>query len=214
MRLPIIASLNRGETAMDDKINHLWQEFHDRLLGFIRQRVNNPSDAEDLLQEVFLRIYQRLSTVRDNDRLVSWMFQIARNAIIDYYRSAPRRREISSDDEADLNLDELFLEDDSITFNQELAACLQPMIEDLPEAYRKALHLVEIQGVSQQMASETLGISLSGTKSRVQRGRQKLKDLLLQCCQVQLDPMGNVLDYKLKKTKCSSGAKTKKSWCC
>lgn len=199
---------------MNQDINYLWQEFHDRLHGFILQRVNNPSDADDILQDAFLRIHQRLSTVKDNDRLVSWMFQIARNAVIDYYRSTARRREISFDKDIDLMFDEQSLPDRAITFNQELAACLQPMLDNLPEAYREALDLVEIQGVSQRAASETLGISISGTKSRVQRGRQKLKAMLLACCQVQLDPMGNILDYESNQTNCRSQEQKKKTLCC
>jgi len=205
---------------MANEVNHLWHEFYHRLRGFILQRVNNPADADDILQDVFLRIHQRLSTVREDDRLVSWMFQIARNAIIDYYRAASRRREIASTNAADLDLNELNVsldgllwKDDSPTLNQEIAACLQPMLEQLPESYQQAINLVEIQGVSQRVAAETLGLSFSGAKSRVQRGRQKLKAMLLECCQVQLDSRGNVLDYKLKEAKCNSGKKANTSCC-
>jgi RNA polymerase sigma-70 factor, ECF subfamily len=198
---------------MNNEMNDLWQEFHDRLYRFIRQRVRNQSDADDILQDVFLRIHQRLSTVRASDRLVSWMFQIARNAVIDYYRSTAKRREIISNEDVDLRLDELLREKDVTTFNQELAACLQPMLEALPEAYREALELVEMHGVSQRAAAETLGLSLSGAKSRVQRGRQKLKVMLLECCQIQLDTMGNVLDYSSKEASCGSGRPTKSSCC-
>lgn len=198
---------------MNNEMKDLWQEFHDRLYRFIWQRVRNQSDAEDILQDVFLRIHQRLSTVRASERLVSWMFQIARNAVIDYYRSTAKRREIVSNEDVDLRLDELLVEKDVTTFNQELAACLQPMLEALPEAYREALELVEMHGVSQRAAAETLGLSLSGAKSRVQRGRQKLKVMLLECCQIQLDAMGNVLDYSSKGAICGSGKPTKASCC-
>ncbi|MEE3717305.1 RNA polymerase sigma factor SigZ [Tumidithrix elongata RA019] len=205
---------------MANEVNYLWQTFHHRLRGFILQRVQNPSDADDILQEVFLRIYLRLSTLRDSDRIVSWMFQITRNVVIDYYRSPVRQREMNAGDRVDLDLnglnpqiEEFLLECEPPNFNREFSACLKPMLQELPESYREALDLVEIHGQSQRVAAKNLGLSLSGAKSRVQRGRQKLKALLLECCQVQLDARGNVLAYKMQETKCGS-EKILKTSCC
>jgi len=181
---------------MDQDLTALWQEFHDRLYRFIQQRVKNPADADDILQEVFLRIHYRLSTVRDRDRLVSWMFQIARHAVIDHYRASAKRWEVTTEQELELaaNPDE----EDSATLNQKLATCLQPMLQALPSTYQEALRLVELEGMTQKAAAERLGLSLSGAKSRVQRGRQQLKAMLLQCCEIERDRLGNVLDYQLK----------------
>jgi RNA polymerase sigma-70 factor, ECF subfamily len=133
---------------------------------------------------------------------------------IDWCRGCFRLPEMPSLTTIDLLLDEGSFSDNSITFNRELATCLLPMLEKLPEAYREVLELVEIQGVSQRVGAETLGISISGTKSRVQRGRQKLKAMLLACCQVRLDSMGNILEYKSDNTKCNSEEKSKKTSCC
>jgi RNA polymerase sigma-70 factor, ECF subfamily len=66
--------------ATTSDVKAIWQEFHQQLRGFIVQRVNNPADADDILQEVFVRIYQRLTTVQESDRLQSWIFTITRNA--------------------------------------------------------------------------------------------------------------------------------------
>ena len=158
--------------------------------------MKNPADADDILQEVFLRIHYRLSTVRDRDRLVSWMFQIARHAVIDHYRASAKRWEVTTEQELELaaNPDE----EDSATLNQKLATCLQPMLQALPSTYQEALRLVELEGMTQKAAAERLGLSLSGAKSRVQRGRQQLKAMLLQCCEIERDRLGNVLDYQLK----------------
>ncbi|MCL6434533.1 MAG: RNA polymerase sigma factor SigZ [Leptolyngbyaceae cyanobacterium HOT.MB2.61] len=195
---------------MDQDLTALWQEFHDRLYRFIQQRVNNPADADDILQEVFLRIHHRLSTVRDRDRLVSWMFQIARHAVIDHYRSSSRQWDVATEREIELaaNPDE----EDSATSNQELATCLQPMLKALPSTYREALQLVELEGITQKAAAERLGLSLSGAKSRVQRGRQQLKAMLLRCCEIERDRLGNVLDYQLKQG-ASCGSQELKSSC-
>ena len=196
----------------------LWYEFRDRLHAFIARRVDNPSDVDDLLQEVFLRIHQHLSTVRDTGRLAPWMFQLTRNAITDYYRAASRRHEIpenvplnseleTQERELDLALDS----NEPSSRQDELAPCLTPLIEQLPEHYRDAVLLVELKGLPQRELSEHLAVSLSGAKSRVQRGREKLKDLLLHCCQVELDKRGNIMDYQPEAGACGLGAAATRS---
>jgi len=191
----------------------LWRELRDRLRAFIARRVDNPADVEDLLQEVFLRIHQHLSTVRDTGRLIPWIFQLTRNAITDYYRAASRRHEIpgNSLDDSKLDTEEHesapSLHSEEHTSHQyDLAPCLTPLIERLPEHYREAVLLVEMEGLPQRELSERLAVSLSGAKSRVQRGRDKLKDLLLHCCQVELDKRGNVMDYQPEAEGCGSVA--------
>jgi RNA polymerase sigma-70 factor (ECF subfamily) len=172
----------------------VWQEFHQRLRGFIRQRVNNPADVDDILQEVFVRIYQHLTTVRDTERLQSWVFQITRHAIIDHYRKAARQPELTTEDA----LESLVIDEDSLVFNQQMAACLRPLLEQLPEPYREAVQLAELEGMTQRAIAQELGLSVSGLKSRVQRGRRKLKELLQTCCQIQMDAVGNVIEYEMK----------------
>jgi RNA polymerase sigma-70 factor (ECF subfamily) len=175
-------------------VNLVWQTFHQRLRGFILQRVHNPTDADDILQEVFVRIYQHLSTVQDADRLQSWIFQITRNAIVDHYRKASRQPEFVPE----AALATLMLEDDPVVFNQQMADCLRPLLEYLPRPYREAVQLAELDGLTQGAIAQALGLSVSGIKSRVQRGRQKLKALLKTCCQLELDGQGNVIDYEMK----------------
>jgi len=190
----------------------LWRELRDRLRAFIARRVDNPADVEDLLQEVFLRIHQHLSTVRDTGRLMPWIFQLARNVITDYYRAASRRHEIPGqprrDSEGDAGEREAapsLQSDEQGSHQYELAPCLTPLIERLPEHYREAVLLVEMEGLPQRELSERLAVSLSGAKSRVQRGREKLKDLLLRCCQVELDKRGSIMDYQPEAEGCGAG---------
>jgi RNA polymerase sigma-70 factor (ECF subfamily) len=189
----------------------LWRELRARLHAFIARRVENPADVEDLLQEAFLRIHQHLSTVRDTGRLLPWIFQLVRNVITDYYRAASRRHEIPGhslgDNEGDTGEREsaASLHSNEHTLHRyDLAPCLTPLIERLPEHYREAVRLVEMEGLPQRELSERFAVSLSGAKSRVQRGRDKLKDLLLHCCQVELDKRGNVMDYHPEAEGCGS----------
>jgi RNA polymerase sigma-70 factor (ECF subfamily) len=171
-----------------ETLQALWDRYCCRLLAFIRKRVTDAHDAEDLLQEVFLRVHQGLCCLREWSRLESWVYQVTRNLIVDYYR----RRKESSEIPEDLPAEEMPLEEDPVA---RLAGSLKEMIEALPEQYRQALILTEYQGLSQQALADTLGISLSGAKSRVQRARAKLRDMFLACCHFELDRRGRIIDY-------------------
>jgi RNA polymerase sigma-70 factor (ECF subfamily) len=194
---------------MTTKIEDLWQRVHDSLRAFIAKRVNDEAQVEDILQEVLLRVHRQIGSLRDPRRVVSWMYQVTRNAIIDYYRKPGREREFPaglvsdmeghgmtrmvSDHNHQSNADEL---------RAELAGCLRPMIERLAKDYRDAMTLVELNGLTQQAAAKQMGISLSGMKSRVQRGRIQLKHLLDECCLIQLDRRGEVREYEVRDTGC------------
>jgi RNA polymerase sigma-70 factor, ECF subfamily len=78
----------------------------------------------------------------------------------------------------------------------ELAQCLRPFIDSLPDHYREAVELSELRGLSQRETADRLGLSLSGAKSRVQRARQRLEELVLACCQVEFDSRGEIMDYR------------------
>jgi len=166
----------------------IWEQFHARLLKFIRSRVEDEAAAEDILQDVFLRIHTNIDTLSDDGRLESWVFQIARNAIIDHYR---RRRELAEIPET-IPAEDEFIEPDAADV---LASSMRTMVEELPEPYRQALLLTEYQGLTQAELAERLGIALSGAKSRVQRARQRIKDDLLACCHFEFDRYGRVVDY-------------------
>jgi RNA polymerase sigma-70 factor (ECF subfamily) len=181
----------------------IWSEFGDRLRAFIVRRVDGEADADDILQEVFLRIHRHASSVERHEQLVSWLFQVTRNAIADYYRAPGRRRELPGGTPQDLecgaeqsmNRGEV-IGDDSPEIRHELAACLGPMLAQLPPHYRDAVRLVDLEGLRQQDAAASAGISVSGMKSRVQRGRQALKDVMQTCCQFDRDVGGRVTDYQ------------------
>jgi RNA polymerase sigma-70 factor (ECF subfamily) len=167
----------------------LWETFSVPLQQFIRRRVSDPHSAEDILQDVFLKIHTRIDTLHQQDRVAAWIYQIARNAIADYYRAARPTTDLpeilaASDD----------LVDDDVV--RELLPCVAAMVDALPDTYREALRLTEYAGLSQKQLSERLGISFSGAKSRVQRARAKIKQQLLDCCHFQLDHAGRIIDYQ------------------
>ena len=173
-----------------------WAEYRSRLLAFVRGRVDRPEDAEDIVQDILLRAYQRRDTIRDRGKVIPWLYQIARNAIVDHYRTS--RPTTSSQPLAD----EPAAEESSSTPERELALCMGPLIDALPPIYRDALHYAEIEGLTQQETAERLGISHSGAKSRVQRGRRRLTEELLECCRVELDSRGGVQEFEARGDHC------------
>ena len=166
----------------------VWQEFNQQLRLFIQRRISDPADADDILQDVFIKIHTNLDSLQEKDRLSSWLFAVTRNTITDFYRT--RRQSVS--------LPEQIADEDEPVKNEkvsQLALGLRHMIVLLPEKYREALILTEIQGLSQQEMANRLGLSLAGAKSRVQRGRRLLKDALLDCCHFEFDQRGSVMNY-------------------
>jgi RNA polymerase sigma-70 factor, ECF subfamily len=179
----------------------VWDTFHVPLQQFIRRRVSDDATAEDLLQDVFLKIHQHVETLKDVKKLESWIYTLTRNAIIDYYRST--RQTTSLDVPEALQLPEDLPDEDVVS---ELFPSVRAMVRSLPAQDRQALILTEYQGLTQKELAERLGLSLSGAKSRVQRARAKLKQQLLACCHFELDRRGHVIDYQPRCACCSAGA--------
>ena len=181
-----------------------WQELHDSLRAFIARRVRNDADVDDLVQRVLLQIVKGIGSLRDTQRLHAWVYRTARNVIVDHYRSSGSRRELASGDARDLELaggPEVSV-DDEIVALRELATCLTPMVGLLSPTYREAVVLADLEGMTQADGAERLGVSVSGMKSRVQRGRRQLKALLDACCRVDLDHRGTIVGYEPRQDSC------------
>lgn len=169
----------------------LWTRFHRCLKSFIRKRVGNEADAVEILQEVFTRIHAHLAGLRNTDNVKAWVFRIARNAMSDHYRA--RERQPGALDEAAGPVREDG--DDDRSASAELSRCMMLLLEELPDPYGEAVMLTEIGSLSQKEIAERMGVSYSGLKSRVQRGRDQLKGLLLTCCEVERDARGRIINY-------------------
>jgi RNA polymerase sigma-70 factor (ECF subfamily) len=172
---------------MNTKLEDIWIIFEDRLKSFIRSRISDEMAAEDILQEVFIKIHSNIDTLRDDSKIQSWIFQITRNLMNDYFRSIkktdqhpPIPDEVEADNSSDLMADTL--------------KDMVKMMDELPAEDCEALCLTELGGMSQKEYAKKTGISYSGAKSRVQRAKIKLKDLLMKCCHYQFDKYGTVID--------------------
>jgi RNA polymerase sigma-70 factor (ECF subfamily) len=173
--------------------HEIWEDFNDAMRGFILRRVREKEAVDDILQEVFIKILKNIDNLKDETKLRSWLYQITRNTIIDYYRYRkpevvmPETIEDSGDEpEADSQL------------AKDLSPCVRALMERLPDKYKSAIELTEFEGLTQKEMSDKLGLSLPGAKSRAQRAKEKMKGLLLECCSFELDQRGNILEYQPK----------------
>jgi RNA polymerase sigma-70 factor (ECF subfamily) len=189
----------RQRSALDSEA--IWREFHDRLLAFIRRRVPSPEVAEDVLQDVMLRIHRHAAQLEPASAVGAWVHRIAANAIADYYRGSSVGRELPAGSAVDPE-GAIEPERDAPDVRAELADCISPLLGQLPPMYRKALTLCELEGLTQAEAAARVGISVSGMKSRIQRARRQLKQVLLHCCDVELDARSGVAAYRRRHESC------------
>ena len=160
-----------------------WLKGHQELKSFVYRRVRDKALAEDIVQDVFLKVHTHLGQLKDDGKISGWIYQIARNAIADHFRRKSKSIEPA-------NLD---WESDKQVLNDCVASCLCQMLVTLPKKYREALELTALENLSQTELAARLTISYSGAKSRVQRARQMLKKKMNEHYTIKTDAYGNVI---------------------
>jgi RNA polymerase sigma-70 factor, ECF subfamily len=166
-----------------------WRELETKLRPFVAKRVRE-ADVDDVVQEVFLRIQRGLPSLREEQRFGPWIYQLARNAIVDHLRRSARHPQATTEPPEPSHHPD---EEDDRAVEREVAVYVALFVSILPSPYREALTLTELEGLTQKEAAEMLGISLSAMKSRVQRGREKLRTALQDCCHIALDARQRVV---------------------
>ena len=174
---------------MSDKLD-ISQQFYNHLRAFIRTKIENPEDASDILQDSLYKAQLNIHLLKEDSKFNSWLYQIIRNSIIDFYR----KKSVTIDSDNINIADEYWTLDDND--NEQISKCLKSLIQELPKEYREPLQLYELNEMSQEEISVHISLSVSGTKSRIQRARKKLRDIILQCCKVNTDKYGNVVANK------------------
>ncbi len=170
--------------------------FRAALRGFIRQRVPNETVADDLTQEVWVRLSRKLGTLRDLSKLEPWLYQVARHVVTDFYR---RRRAV--EEELPEEIEAAPADDGDVeALRRELRDYIRNLIHSLPEPHREALVLTQYEGLSQVELAERLGLSVTAAKSRVQRARAEVRRAMERCCDFDFDKYGNVVDYQPRET--------------
>lgn len=160
-----------------------WQNHKAQLRSYVSKRIDDTDAVDDILQDVYIKASSNLHQLKSKGSLKGWLYRIAHNTIMDFYRARQEFDELPED----LIAEE---QDSGKQAREELAQCLRPLIDELPEKYGTPLRMAELEGVSQQGIADQLGLSLSGAKSRVQRGRVKFREQLMACCDFEMDQHG------------------------
>lgn len=191
------------KNLMNTKIEHIWQQIHHDLKTFIAKKVKESADVEDIVQDTFLKMKLNIDKLEDPSKINAWIYQIARNNINDYYRAKSKYAE---PDSSQKRFDKLIEEEEdemkTLLQTRQFSDYAASVINQLPEKYREAVFLADMEGMNQNELAQKLNLSISGAKSRVQRGRQKVKELVLLCCNVNTDVYGNIVDYAPRETAC------------
>ena len=172
------------------KIEEIWTSFGDKLKTFILSKVDNDTVADDILQEVFLRVHKHLGSLHDTTKIRPWIYQITRNVIIDHFRKTKKDIFRLQDPP------ESVTENSSTDVMTEAMRDMINMMDNLPPESCEALCLTELEGMSQKEYAEIKGISYTAAKSRIQRARKSLRDMLMKCCHYQFDKYGTVIEIR------------------
>lgn len=176
------------------EFNIIWDEFNGKLLNYIRSMVSNEHDAEDILQNVFIKIYNNVDQLDEPSAIQAWIFRIAKNTVIDFYK---KKKDVSFEPEKFLNISEELEEDDNL--NKEITECMKNMIFTLPEKYKQVYDMYENQEMKHKEIAQELDISVSNSKVRLKRAKSIFKDMLVDCCDFEVDSYGNIIEYHQKK---------------
>jgi RNA polymerase sigma-70 factor (ECF subfamily) len=175
---------------MDDcNIFEIWEEYKSSLYGYIKKRVTDEDDAKDILQDVLLKSYQYCSNGKTVIYLKSWLYKITQNSIIDYHKKANKNISISFD---------LVEANGEKSILGEASDYIKVLLKLLPKDYATPLYMSDIEGISQENISKSLGLTLPNTKSRIQRARVKLKERFLECCVVSFGENGEMVSFDIK----------------
>ena len=178
------------------KIEDIWLDYRAALKRFLHAKVSNEADVEDLLQDILIKTYSKLNTVKTQKSVKSWLFQIANHTIIDYYRKKGRVQAANTED--------LWPLDEPQESKVVLLNCISPFINALPDEHASLLTAIDLNNQSQKQYAEKLGVSYSTLKSRVQKSRGLLKKVFDDCCHFKMDNSGNVYDHEAKTKKYDS----------
>jgi len=166
-------------------IEKIITDFKQELFGFVHKRIKDEDKAKDVHQEILIKIFTNHKSLKNQSSLKSWMFQIARNAITDYFR---KNKFI----ETELS-DNIISSDSEPIEEDELLPCITPFLQQLRPNHKRALELTDLGDLSQKELAEKMNLSYSGAKSTVQRARQEVRKIFDQCCKIETDRYGSVL---------------------
>jgi RNA polymerase sigma-70 factor (ECF subfamily) len=162
----------------------LFETYYDRIYRYVLSLTGDLAEADDLTQETFLRAYRGRDSLHDAGALTTWLYRIATHVCLDRLRQRVRRAPLESEadpDDVDLADPDIPSLQQTVERN-EMGACVQQYLEDLPDSYRAAILLHDLHGLTGPEIAETLGVSLATVKIRLHRARRKLQAALEDGC--------------------------------
>lgn len=173
----------------DDAYNEIVNRYGEKIFRLAIRITKNPESAEEVLQNVFLKLIEKLGTFREESKLSTWIYTVSSNEAFMYLRNKNKNnfKEISveefTDKEKGYNPEGLQIKDnsygpDDTAINIQQGEIMEKAINELPEEYRIVFQLRDVEGLSNQEAADILGLSLPAVKSRILRARNQLKKKL------------------------------------
>ncbi|MGL5049005.1 MAG: sigma-70 family RNA polymerase sigma factor [Fusobacteriaceae bacterium] len=178
---------------MNKQLSIIWSDLEKQLFNFIKKKISNNEDAEDILQEVYIKLHQNIHLLKDEDKIISWIYQITRNTINDCYKKCNRIKLEELDDKHFI-----LKEDSDENFNLEITESIKRIIEEMPPNLKEILNLFEFQNNSHKEISKKLEINLNNSKIRLKRARERLKKDLENCCAFKIDEYGSATRFVMK----------------
>jgi RNA polymerase sigma-70 factor (ECF subfamily) len=161
----------------------VWTQYSNDLRYFILSKVKDEVIADDILQDTFLKIHTKLHTLRDLNKLKSWIFAIARNSIIDHFKAKNQTFEIAHFES------QTEIEQESHTQKD----CLRGILSGLPKKYRDPIFLSDIKGIKQVEIAKQLNLPLPTVKSQIQRARKLIAEGFMNCCGMTQNEKGHLV---------------------
>jgi RNA polymerase sigma-70 factor, ECF subfamily len=174
---------------------------------FIGARIESAATADDLTQDVFLKVMRQREHVRDPRRIMGWIFSIARHEVADHFRHARPTEEFQGKHDIAPSARLEVIDREETCLRDELASYVRSVVNQLPPQYREALLLTDYEGLSQVELAGHIGLSVSAAKSRVQRARTMAKAIIDRCCHFEVDRYGRVVDCQSRQCDCAATAR-------
>jgi len=172
--------IRKAKTGDVGSYQEIYEVFARKVLNFIYRMVNSREEAEDLTQETFVAVYQKLRTLKDNSRFEPWLFRIARNFVYQRYRTRPPATvsvdALDEDGRPEAQVADSRKNPDEAFQSGELEDVVAEAIADLPEKYREVFVLSALQGLSYQQIAHIVGHSLPSVKTDIHRARLEVRD--------------------------------------
>ncbi len=186
---------NKKKMKIDtyQQVWNLWADYEDALKKYVFKYAKSEEVTKDIVQDTLLKVHKSCCSDKEIQNIRSWLFQIAYNSMMDFFKSERKAT----------NLIKRQITDNQNDMYQELSVYIEPLIGFLPEKYGAALRMADIEGLKQQEIADKLNLSLSATKSRIQRGRKLLKEEIHSCFHTKESSNSGLTDFDLKES-CTS----------